>query len=65
MGNRDYRGGGRSSARETAVRVAAGAIAKLMLKEKGITFHAYVSQVGDLSLEKTLYRAGPISNRDQ
>ena len=51
-GNRDYRGGGRSSARETAVRVAAGAIAKLMLKEKGITFHAYVSQVGDLSLEK-------------
>ena len=51
-GNRDYRGGGRSSARETAVRVAAGAIAKLMLKEKGITFHAYVSQVGDLSLDK-------------
>tara|TARA_Y100001972_G_scaffold129000_1_gene193333 strand:+ start:13122 stop:14204 length:1083 start_codon:yes stop_codon:yes gene_type:complete len=51
-GNRDYRGGGRSSARETAVRVAAGAIAKLMLKEKGISFHAYVSQVGDLSLEK-------------
>ena len=51
-GNRDYRGGGRSSARETAVRVAAGAIAKLMLKEKGISFHAYVSQVGDLSLGK-------------
>lgn len=51
-GNRDYRGGGRSSARETAVRVAAGAIAKLMLKEVGITFHAYVSQVGELSLDK-------------
>ncbi|XOV92825.1 MAG: chorismate synthase [Bacteroidota bacterium] len=51
-GNRDYRGGGRSSARETAARVAAGAIAKLMLKEFGISFHAYVSQVGILSLEK-------------
>lgn len=51
-GNRDYRGGGRSSARETAARVAAGAIAKLMLKEFGISFHAYVSQVGTLKLEK-------------
>ncbi len=52
-GIRDYRGGGRSSARETAARVAAGAIAKLMLKQAGITFNAYVSQVGDLKLEKT------------
>lgn len=52
-GIRDYRGGGRSSARETAARVAAGAIAKLMLKEVGVTFHAYVSQVGDLKLHKT------------
>lgn len=51
-GIRDYRGGGRSSARETAARVAAGAIAKLLLKEFGISFHAYVSQVGDLSLNK-------------
>ncbi len=51
-GNRDYRGGGRSSARETAARVAAGAIAKLMLKEFGISFNAYVSQVGDLSVNK-------------
>ncbi|REE01491.1 chorismate synthase [Marinoscillum furvescens] len=51
-GIRDYRGGGRSSARETAARVAAGAIAKLMLKEFGITFHAYVSQVGTLKLDK-------------
>ncbi|HCX22035.1 MAG: chorismate synthase [Flammeovirgaceae bacterium] len=51
-GIRDYRGGGRSSARETAARVAAGAIAKLMLKKFGISFHAYVSQVGDLSLNK-------------
>ena len=47
-GNRDYRGGGRSSARETAARVAAGAIAKLLLKNEGISVEAYVSQVGDL-----------------
>lgn len=51
-GVRDYRGGGRSSARETAARVAAGAIAKLMLKKSGITSLAFVSQVGDLKLEK-------------
>ena len=47
-GNRDYRGGGRSSARETAARVAAGAIAKLLLKSMGIEINAYVSQVGEL-----------------
>ncbi|MEO1050469.1 MAG: chorismate synthase [Bacteroidota bacterium] len=45
-GVRDYRGGGRSSARETAARVAGGAIAKLLLKEKKIEVKAYVSQVG-------------------
>lgn len=49
-GIRDYRGGGRSSARETACRVVAGAIAKQFLKQKGITFHAYVSQVGPIKL---------------
>ncbi len=54
-GIRDYRGGGRSSARETAARVAAGAIAKLLLKSKGIECAAFVSQVGDLKLEKTLH----------
>jgi chorismate synthase len=47
-GNRDYRGGGRSSARETAARVAAGAIAKMLLNESGVTIQAYVSQVGEL-----------------
>jgi chorismate synthase len=52
-GIRDYRGGGRSSARETAARVAAGAIAKLMLRHYGISVQAYVSQVGDLKLEKS------------
>ena len=47
-GNRDYRGGGRSSARETAARVAAGAIAKMLLKQSGIEINAFVSQVGEL-----------------
>src|SRR5690606_13143496 len=47
-GVRDYRGGGRSSARETAARVAAGAVAKLFLKSQGISVQAYVSQVGDI-----------------
>lgn len=47
-GNRDYRGGGRSSARETAARVAAGAIAKLLLKKEGVGIFGYVSQVGDI-----------------
>ncbi len=52
-GNRDYRGGGRSSARETAARVAAGAIAKLLLKKQGIEFSAYVSQVGTVKMKDT------------
>jgi len=47
-GNRDYRGGGRSSARETAARVAAGAIAKVLLQQAGVEINAYVSQVGDI-----------------
>jgi len=51
-GIRDYRGGGRSSARETAARVAAGAIAKMLLAHYGIRINAYVSQVGNLSLNK-------------
>lgn len=52
-GIRDYRGGGRSSARETAARVAGGAIAKMLLKHYGVSIQAYVSQVGDLKLEKS------------
>lgn len=51
-GIRDYRGGGRSSARETAARVAAGAIAKMLLATEGISVHAWVASVGDLHLEK-------------
>jgi chorismate synthase len=50
-GVRDYRGGGRSSARETACRVVAGAIAKLILKQHNISIHAFVKQVGAVKLE--------------
>lgn len=49
-GIRDYRGGGRASARETAVRVAGGAVAKLLLKELGIGLVGYVSQIGTIEL---------------
>ena len=51
-GSRDYRGGGRSSARETAARVAAAAIAKQLLKHFGIDVKAYVSKVGNIAIEK-------------
>lgn len=47
-GIRDYRGGGRSSARETAVRVVAGALAKQILNSIGIKFSTFVDQVGDI-----------------
>ena len=51
-GIRDYRGGGRSSARETTMRVAAGAIAKKYLKERlGIEVRGYLSQLGPIELE--------------
>lgn len=51
-GIRDYRGGGRSSARETACRIVAGAIAKLFLKQFGISINAYVSAVHSVKLDK-------------
>ena len=52
-GVRDYRGGGRSSARETAMRVAAGAIAKKYLKQKlGVEVKGYLSQLGPIKIEK-------------
>jgi len=52
-GSRDFRGGGRSSARETACRVVAGAIAKQILSIKGITVEAFVSSVGKIALNKS------------
>jgi len=51
-GVRDYRGGGRSSARETACRVMAGAIAKQVLQQFNVNIQAYVSQVGHIQVEK-------------
>jgi chorismate synthase len=51
-GIRDHRGGGRSSARETAVRVAAGAIAGMLLRNAGIQVTAYTAAIGDVSLDR-------------
>ena len=51
-GIRDYRGGGRSSARETAMRVAAGAIAKKYLREQfGIEVRGFLSQIGEVKID--------------
>lgn len=52
-GYRDYRGGGRSSARETACRVVAGAIAEQLLAKQGVELFAYVEQVGTKKLDKS------------
>lgn len=51
FGFRDYRGGGRSSARETASRVVGGAVAKILLRTYGIRIHAYVSKVKHVELK--------------
>ncbi|HKK82075.1 MAG TPA: chorismate synthase [Prolixibacteraceae bacterium] len=51
-GVRDHRGGGRSSARETIARVAAGAIAKQLLVKLGISIQAFVNSVGEIELDK-------------
>ena len=51
-GLRDYRGGGRSSARETAARVVAGAFARQALKQLGVDIYAYTSQVGHIAVDK-------------
>jgi len=53
-GHYDYRGGGRSSARETAVRVAAGAVAKMILNKDNIIIQAFSSQIGHLKLQNDL-----------
>lgn len=62
-GIRDYRGGGRSSARETVSRVVAGSIAKLILKHYKVTINAYTSQVGDIKLIKP-YHALDLTKTD-
>lgn len=58
-GLRDHRGGGRSSARETACRVAAGAIAKLLLRRAGIQISAWVSSVGEIDIPLTAVEVDP------
>ena len=56
-GHRDFKGGGRSSARETAARVAAGAIAKMLIKTQGVNITAFVKQIGKISIpEGETYR---------
>ena len=63
-GIRDHRGGGRSSARETIARVVAGALAKLALRQLGISITAFTSQVGPFKLDKdyTAYDLTSIEN---
>ena len=59
-GHRDYRGGGRSSARETAARVAAGAVARLIIPE--VTITAYVCEIGGDRIDPANFDAGEIGN---
>ena len=54
-GFRDYRGGGRSSGRETAARVAAGAVAMRFLEQKGISVNAWVSAIGPVSCDESRF----------
>lgn len=59
-GRFDHRGGGRASARETAMRVAAGAIAKQALQQQGIQVHAVLQQVADITLPQTTPLDAPV-----
>ncbi|WP_415884106.1 chorismate synthase [Neptuniibacter sp. QD34_54] len=61
-GFRDYRGGGRSSARETAMRVAAGAIAKKYLASKGIEVKGYLSQLGPIAINEANFDWNEVPN---
>jgi chorismate synthase len=54
-GFRDHRGGGRASARETVARVAAGAIAKILLQQANISITAYTAQIGNIALDKSYH----------
>lgn len=56
----DFRGGGRASARETAARVAAGAIAEILLSMAGISLFSYLKAVGDIEIEKITEHQSPI-----
>ena len=61
-GLRDYRGGGRSSARETVMRVAAGGVARKLLAQSGISIRGWVDQIGAVKADPSLFDAGEISN---
>jgi len=63
-GIRDYRGGGRSSARETAMRVAAGAIAKKIIKAQNIEVISYLTQIGDKKINPKNIDLSEINNND-
>jgi chorismate synthase len=61
-GFRDYRGGGRSSARETAMRVAAGAIAKKFLFMNSVTVRGYLSQIGPIKIDMNNFDWNEVHN---
>lgn len=61
-GFRDYRGGGRSSARETAMRVAAGAIGRKLLTNSGINIRGWVDQIGPVRVDEARFDANEITN---
>jgi chorismate synthase len=61
-GFRDYRGGGRSSGRETTARVAAGAVAIKILKQLGITFTTYTRSIGDITIDYNNFNEDEIFN---
>lgn len=63
-GIRDYRGGGRSSARETAMRVAAGAIARKIIGLEGIEITGYLVQMGEKKIDRTKIDLNEIGNND-
>lgn len=63
-GIRDYRGGGRSSARETAMRVAAGAVAKKVLEREKIEITGYLTQIGEKKIERSRIDFNEINNND-
>lgn len=63
-GIRDYRGGGRSSARETAMRVAAGAIARKIIEQKNIEIFGYLTQIGEKKIDYKNFDLNEINNND-
>ncbi|MFM7235090.1 MAG: chorismate synthase [Flavobacteriales bacterium] len=64
FGIRDYRGGGRSSARETAARVVGGAFAKMLLAKEGVSVQAYVSSVKDIEVSESYDRLDLVRTED-